>query len=117
MPEVYRNIYKVAREARGLTQEAAAEKLGISDSSIRAYETGQRVPPNEASHGGGYPQCLTALGSEEERLRYLRELGFRVRRHFWFETTDDTREEHWAELSGGIVCCLTNGWVCDKAPL
>ena len=47
MPEVYRNIYKVAREARGLTQEAAAEKLGISDSSIRAYETGQRVPPNE----------------------------------------------------------------------
>ena len=47
MPEGYRNIYKVAREARGLTQEAAAEKLGISDSSIRAYETGQRVPPNE----------------------------------------------------------------------
>lgn len=71
----------------------------------------------EASHGGGYPQCLAALGSEEERLRYLRELGFRVRRHFWFETTDDTREEHWVELSGGIVCCLTNGWVCDKAPL
>ena len=29
MPEVYRNIYKVAREARGLTQEEAAEKLGI----------------------------------------------------------------------------------------
>lgn len=71
----------------------------------------------EASHGGGYPQCLAALGSEEERLRYLRELGFRVRRHFWFETTDDTREEHWVELSGGIVCCLTNGWVCDKSPL
>lgn len=47
MPEGYRNIYKVAREARGLTQEAAAEKLGISDSSIRAYETGQRVPPND----------------------------------------------------------------------
>lgn len=47
MPDAYRNIYKVAREARGLTQEAAAEKLGISDSSIRAYETGQRVPPND----------------------------------------------------------------------
>ena len=42
MPESNRNIYKVAREARGLTQEAAAEKLGISDSSIRAYETGDR---------------------------------------------------------------------------
>lgn len=47
MPESNRNIYKVAREARGLTQEAAAEKLGISDSSIRAYETGQRIPPND----------------------------------------------------------------------
>ena len=42
-----RNIYKIAREARGLTQEAAAEKLGISDSSIRAYESGQRIPPPE----------------------------------------------------------------------
>lgn len=47
MPQDKRNIYKIAREARGLTQEAAAEKLGISDSSIRAYETCQRVPPNE----------------------------------------------------------------------
>ena len=71
----------------------------------------------EASHGGGYPKCLVGRATEGERLRYLRELGFRVRRHFWFETTDDTREEHWVELSGGIVCCLTNGWVCDKSPL
>lgn len=42
-----RNIYKTAREAKGLRQEAAAEKLGISDSSIRAYESGQRLPPPE----------------------------------------------------------------------
>ncbi|MBM6870788.1 helix-turn-helix domain-containing protein [Pseudoflavonifractor phocaeensis] len=47
MPDNGRNIYKAAREARGLTQEAAAERLGISDSSIRAYETGQRIPPND----------------------------------------------------------------------
>lgn len=47
MPQDKRNIYKIAREAKGLTQEAAAEKLGISDSSIRAYETGQRIPPPE----------------------------------------------------------------------
>ena len=47
MPQDKRNIYKIAREARGLTQEAAAAKLGISDSTVRAYETGQRVPPNE----------------------------------------------------------------------
>ena len=47
MPQDKRNIYKIAREAKGLTQEAAAEELGISDSSIRAYETGQRIPPPE----------------------------------------------------------------------
>ena len=47
MQDYKRNIYKTAREAKGLTQEAAAERIGISDSSIRAYETGQRIPPND----------------------------------------------------------------------
>ena len=46
MPEEYRNIYKTARKAAGLTQEAAAERLDISVESVRAYETGQRIPPN-----------------------------------------------------------------------
>ena len=48
MPGEYRNIYKTARAAAGLTQESAAERLDISVESIRAYETGQRIPPNEA---------------------------------------------------------------------
>lgn len=47
MPEVYRNIYKICRKAAGLTQEAAAERLGISVESMRAYETGQRTPPDD----------------------------------------------------------------------
>lgn len=47
MPEEYRNIYKSARKARGYTQESAAERLGISVESLRAYETDQRVPPTE----------------------------------------------------------------------
>ena len=47
MPGDYRNIYKTARTAAGLTQEAAAERLDISVESVRAYETGQRIPPNE----------------------------------------------------------------------
>ena len=47
MPEEYRNIYKTARRAAGLTQEAAAEKLGISVESLRAYETDLRIPPND----------------------------------------------------------------------
>lgn len=47
MPEEYRNIYKRCRKSAGLTQEAAAERLGISVESLRAYETGQRIPPTE----------------------------------------------------------------------
>lgn len=47
MPEDYMNIYKTARRSAGLTQEAAAEQLGISVESVRAYETGQRIPPND----------------------------------------------------------------------
>ncbi|WP_195278930.1 helix-turn-helix transcriptional regulator [Clostridium sp. J1101437_171009_A5] len=47
MPGDNRNIYKTSRHAAGLTQEAAAERLGISVESVRAYETGQRLPPND----------------------------------------------------------------------
>ena len=47
MPEEYRNIYKNARRAAGFTQESAAEQLGISVESLRAYETGQRIPRDE----------------------------------------------------------------------
>ena len=47
MPEECRNIYKTCRKAAGFTQEAAAERLGISVESLRAYESGQRIPPNE----------------------------------------------------------------------
>lgn len=47
MPAEYRNIYKSARRSAGLTQEAAAERLAVSVESLRAYETGQRVPPND----------------------------------------------------------------------
>lgn len=46
MQAEYLNIYKTARRAAGITQEAAAEQLGISVESVRAYETGQRIPPN-----------------------------------------------------------------------
>lgn len=47
MPTSDLNIYKNARRAAGFTQESAAEQLGISVESVRAYETGQRVPPND----------------------------------------------------------------------
>ncbi|MCS6132631.1 XRE family transcriptional regulator [Clostridium botulinum] len=45
MLQEYRNIYQIAREGTGLTQEKAAELLDISVDSVRAYEGGKRVPP------------------------------------------------------------------------
>ena len=47
MPAEYRNIYQTARKAAGYTQEAAAELLALSVESVRAYETGIRVPGND----------------------------------------------------------------------
>ena len=39
------NIYKTARIKAGKTQESAAEALGISVESIKAYESYARIPP------------------------------------------------------------------------
>lgn len=47
MPQDNRNIYKTARQSAGYSQEQAAELLEISVESVRAYETGQRVPPDQ----------------------------------------------------------------------
>lgn len=41
------NIYQTARKSAGLTQEAAAERLAVSLSSLRAYEGGERVPAGD----------------------------------------------------------------------
>ena len=41
------NIYKTARLRKGITQETAAEALGISTDSVRSYENGYRVPPTD----------------------------------------------------------------------
>ena len=47
MPEEHMNIYKAARRESGYTQEAAAEVIAVSVESIRAYENGYRIPPND----------------------------------------------------------------------
>lgn len=46
-----KNIYKTARQSAGLTQERAAEKLGLSVESIKAYESYTRLPPFEVVDG------------------------------------------------------------------
>lgn len=44
--ELKRNIYQIARESSGLTQEKASEFMDISVDSLRAYEGGKRIPPD-----------------------------------------------------------------------
>ncbi|WP_300382420.1 helix-turn-helix transcriptional regulator [Clostridium sp.] len=46
MAQQYRNIYQIARESTGLTQEKASEYMDISVDSLRAYEGGKRIPPD-----------------------------------------------------------------------
>ena len=42
-----KNIYQAAREAAGMTQERAAELIGLSVESIRSYETEKRLPTDD----------------------------------------------------------------------
>lgn len=46
MAQEYRNIYQIARESKGLTQEKASELMDISVDSLRAYEGDRRIPPD-----------------------------------------------------------------------
>ncbi len=46
MEKKYINIYQSGRNAAGITQEKAAELLGISVDSLRDYEGGRRFPQN-----------------------------------------------------------------------
>lgn len=41
-----RNMYQIARESAGFTQDKASELLDISVESLRAYESSRRIPPN-----------------------------------------------------------------------
>lgn len=47
MAQEYRNIYQIARESTGFTQEKSSELLDISVDSLRAYEGGKRIPPDK----------------------------------------------------------------------
>lgn len=66
----YRNIYKTARESAGMTQEKAAEALGVCPESIRAYETGLRVPSNYLAD-----MMVIAYNSQLLGLQHLRQSG------------------------------------------
>lgn len=64
-----RNIYQTARKAAGITQERAAELLGISPESLRAYETGVRLPPDEVVYDMADQYSSTALPRQHLRSK------------------------------------------------
>ena len=45
MSELSQNIYRIGRICTGLTQEAAAEQIGVAAETLRSYESGRRIPP------------------------------------------------------------------------
>ena len=45
MSENVMNIYATCRKAAGMTQERAAEILGVATRTLAAWETGERIPP------------------------------------------------------------------------
>ena len=47
MERKYPNLYQRARLSTGLTQERAAELLGLSPESLKQYEGGKTVPKDE----------------------------------------------------------------------
>ena len=47
MKDGCRNIYRIARDTAGLTQERWAENLGISAEAVRQYENGSIMPGDD----------------------------------------------------------------------
>ena len=62
------NIYQSARKIAGLTQERAAELLGLSPRSLADYESGLRLPPNDVAD-----RMVTAYNSQLLAVQHLRE--------------------------------------------
>lgn len=61
------NIYQSARKIAGLTQERAAELLGLSTRSLADYESGLRLPPNDVAD-----RMVTAYNSQLLAVQHLR---------------------------------------------
>lgn len=75
-----KTIYQSARELRGITQEKAAELICVSVESLRAYETGRRVPAGDivTKMAEAYGSSLLAyrhlINSDTIANRYLPEV-------------------------------------------
>lgn len=62
------NIYQRARNVKGMTQERAAEALGISVRSLADYEAGVRFPPDKVA-----TQMVDIYDSQLLAVQHLRQ--------------------------------------------
>src|SRR5690625_5142709 len=76
MKGTYGNIYQMARNHTGLTQEQAAELLHISLRSLSAYESGTTVPHGDIVHD--MVEIYNAKWLGYEHLRLSTNLGKKV---------------------------------------
>ena len=64
------NIYQAARKESCLTQEQAAERLDVSETTVKAWEQGARVPDNET-----VARMAELYGTPWLALEHLRSAG------------------------------------------
>ena len=70
MSEKYPNLYQRARKTTCLTQEQAAERLDVSETTVKAWEQGTRVPDNET-----VARMAELYGTPWLALEHLRSAG------------------------------------------
>ncbi len=75
-----------ARQARGLSQEALGERLGVSFQAVSSWETGKFIPDPERlpALAGELDLSLDALFSERERSWELKPVNYDADRMFTF---------------------------------
>ena len=66
----YPNLYQRARKTTCLTQEQAAERIGLSTESMKQYELGKRVPPD-----GAVQRMVELYGCPWLALEHLKQAG------------------------------------------
>ena len=100
MPSFNPDLFKLAREEKGLSQKALAEQLGVAQSEISKVESGKKVPGEElvdkaASFFGYTPEFF------EQVDVVLPEEGIRHRKRSALSATDRARIEAEARAKSG----------------
>lgn len=70
-----------------------------------------------ADHGGGFPDCLVKhVDTPEDRLRVLRQMGFRVAERYDMPSVKGWGDlEPWVRLTNDIAVNLADGFVVRSA--